>query len=98
MLIHADEVMKGEEVTGKARVEVFTVGLDVEKGERVKWVVNGGKYKASYLLAEEGMLIAETVVPGFEFEDHDFLTEERAEQILTAEQREELKWLMSEVH
>ena len=43
------------------------------------WVVEGGggKYKGSYLLpggedGEEGLLICETVVPGFEVGDHDF--------------------------
>jgi predicted cupin superfamily sugar epimerase len=44
VLIHADE--EG----GKKRVESFVVGKDVSKGERAVWIVEGGKYKASYLL------------------------------------------------
>lgn len=62
MVIHADEV--GAE-GGAARVEMFTVGGDLEKGERLQWVVEGGKYKASFL--EEGggegeLLIGEVCV------------------------------------
>lgn len=49
MVIHADE--EGE----KKRVESFVVGQDVEAGERVVWIVEGGKYKASFLVAEEGV-------------------------------------------
>lgn len=51
----------------KARVEVFTVGKDVAKGEKLQWIVDGGKFKASYLLPDdeeggktsEGLLISE---------------------------------------
>lgn len=84
-----------------ARVETFVVGADVEKGERVQWIVEGGKYKASFLLEceskdgrQEPLLISETVVPGFEFKDHDFLTMERFERLLGEEQRRELEWLV----
>lgn len=70
------------------RIETFVVGQDVAKGERLQWIVEGGIYKASFLLpdvaaeggrgeegeSKEGLLISETVVPGFEFCDHDFLT------------------------
>ncbi|KAJ4371872.1 hypothetical protein N0V86_008426 [Didymella sp. IMI 355093] len=97
VLVHDDEGEEGE----KKRVESFVVGKDVEAGERVVWVVEGGKYKASFLEAEEGidewesrLLISETVVPGFEFADHDFLTEETYEKILTPEQADELRWLI----
>ncbi|KAI9045206.1 RmlC-like cupin domain-containing protein [Aspergillus affinis] len=34
-----------------------------------------------------------TVVPGFEFADHDFLTAEMMDQLLTLEQVRELKWM-----
>ena len=37
---------------GKARVETFVVGHNVEKGERVQWVVEGGRYKASFLVPD----------------------------------------------
>lgn len=49
MLIHADE--EGE---GKKRVESFVVGKDVSKGERAVWIVEGGKFKASFLLPMNG--------------------------------------------
>ncbi|CAI7664998.1 unnamed protein product [Penicillium glandicola] len=85
----------------KARVETFVVGPCVEGGERVQWVVEGGKYKASCLLPDEpegegssGLLISEVVVPGFEFADHDFLRKEKMEELLTAEQVQELSWML----
>jgi predicted cupin superfamily sugar epimerase len=86
--------------TGKARVETFIVGQDVLGGERLQWIVEGGKYKAEALLKEsdggdgEGCLISETVVPGFEFADHDFLKRERFEALLTQEQVEEMGWML----
>ena len=43
---------------------------------------------------EEGLLISETVVPGFEFKDHDFLTKRRFESLVTEEQAKELEWLV----
>jgi predicted cupin superfamily sugar epimerase len=102
VVVHADEVEGGG--TGKkARVEVFDVGTDVLKGERVQWIVEGGKYKASWLLpdrpdggveSEGGLLISETVVPGFEFRDHDFLRGERLDELVGEEQAEEMRWLV----
>lgn len=41
--------------------------------------------------ADEGV---QTVVPGFEYADHDFLSEETFESIVTPEQAEELRWLV----
>ena len=62
VIIHADEVEKG----GKARVETFVVGHGSLKGEKLQWIVEGGKYKASFLLPDEeagtqsgGLLISE---------------------------------------
>lgn len=96
VLIHADE--DGEEKT----VESFVVGQDVEKGERLQWIVEGGKFKASYLLADEeggsesqGLLISETVVPGFEFVDHDFLSPDGLVELLGQQKAKELDWLLS---
>ena len=45
-----------------------------------QWIVEGGKFKASFLLPDteggnesaKGLLISETVVPGFDYRDHDF--------------------------
>lgn len=62
VIIHADKAKGGE----KAPVETFIVGHDIAKGERLQWIVEGGKYKASYLLPDEdgkdkseGLLISE---------------------------------------
>jgi len=96
VLIHADEPGQPK------RIESFVVGHDVNKGERLQWIVDGGKYKASYLLPDEeggkeseGLLISETVVPGFEFCDHDFLSPEGLRELLGSEKAEELSWLLS---
>ncbi len=62
VIIHADEV--GNE--GKARIETFVVGHDIHAGERMQWMVEGGKYQASFLLPDReggsesrGLLISE---------------------------------------
>lgn len=98
MIIHADGVQKGE----KARVETFVVGHNIQKGEKLQWVVEGGKYKASFLLSDiegssesEGLLISETVVPGFEFRDHDFMTADKLKDLVSIKQHDELYWLLS---
>jgi len=62
VLIHVDEKERGK----NARIETFIVGQDVHVGERLQWIVEGGVYKASYLLPDtegtresEGLLISE---------------------------------------
>ena len=58
VLIHDDEEVEGDEgcsVGGKKRVESFVVGNDVEAGEKCVWIVEGGKYKASFLEVEDGV-------------------------------------------
>lgn len=99
VVLHFDALETG----GKVRVESFVVGHDIAKGERLQWIVDGGKFKASFLLpdhdgaegSEKGCLISETVVPGFDYADHDFMT---VEQFLDAvpgqEERKELSWLL----
>ena len=74
----------------------------MEKGERLQWIVEGGKFKASFLLPDieggegsEGLLISETVVPGFEFCDHDFLSAQGLKTLVGLEQAKELAWLLS---
>lgn len=116
VVIHSDEVTRAshpsaygvedgesERVkwTGKARIETFIVGPNVEKGERLQWIVEGGTYKGSFLLSDEeggsesdGLLISETVVPGFEWGDHDYMKPERLEALVTGEQRKELEWML----
>jgi len=85
----------------KARIETFVVGHNVDAGEKLQWIVEGGKFKASYLLPDEdggkssdGLLISETVVPGFEFADHDFMSEQILDEWVTKEQADELRWLV----
>lgn len=78
VIIHPPETPGGG---GEVKVETFVVGGDVARGERLQWAVEGGVWKASFLLPDreggdgrsEGLLISETVVPGFEYEDHEFL-------------------------
>jgi predicted cupin superfamily sugar epimerase len=106
VIIHADEVMSEYDshagVRSKARVETFIVGQNVEKGEKLQWIVDGGKYKSSYLLPLEGedvsdnggLLISETVVPGFEYSDHDFMRVDRLEALVTKEQADEMRWML----
>lgn len=77
VIIHADEVVNGVRPAGQARIETYVVGQDVAAGERLQWVVEGGKYKASFLLPDEdsasaaaskdGCLISEVSFSGFLF-------------------------------
>ncbi len=101
---------KMEGISGEGwRMETFIVGKDVVKDERVQWIVEGGRYKASYLLPDtgggnedwddedgstNGLLISETVVPGFEFSDHDFLTAEKFLRVVEKKGLEEMRWLL----
>ena len=78
------------------------MGQDVGRGERLQWIVEGAKYKCSFLLpdgegregSQEGCLISETVVPGFEFEDHDFLRLEGLRELVAEEQAGEMEWMV----
>ena len=103
MVLHFDQLSK----SGGVEIETFVVGDDIAKGERLQWIVEGGKFKASFLLPDEsdesgqedgesrkGLLISETVVPGFEYSDHDFMTAEQLVESVGEEQREEVKWLL----
>ncbi|KAL8733550.1 MAG: hypothetical protein Q9181_003520 [Wetmoreana brouardii] len=100
VIIHADEKSDAKTV----RVETFVVGQNIHAGEKLQWMVEGGKYKASFLLpdrkgenqekSEEGLLISETVVPGFDFADHDFMPASKLADLVTEEQRLELEWLL----
>lgn len=83
-------------------IESFVVGQDVARGERLQWIVEGDHYKASYLLPDteggvssaEGLLISETVVPGFEYCDHDFLARDGLRELLGPERAKGLEWLV----
>jgi len=97
VIIHADEP--------EHRVETFIVGHEVAAGERLQWIVEGGKFKASFLLPDrdasgaetdksEGLLISETVIPGFEYFDHDFLVKQSLAELVGEEKAKELDWLV----
>ncbi|KIW29969.1 uncharacterized protein PV07_05753 [Cladophialophora immunda] len=100
VILHFDQ---RDPASGEAPIETFVVGKDIGKGEKVQWIVEGGKFKASFLLPDEeggdasqqGLLISETVVPGFEYADHDFMTAEHMAEALGKEHREELQWLLN---
>jgi len=92
VLIHADK---------DKRIETFVVGPNVAAGEKLQWIVEGGKYKASFLLPDSeggetssGLLISETVVPGFEYCDHDFLTLQGLRGLLGETASKDLEWLV----
>ncbi len=62
IIIHSDEKQDGQ----KARIEAFVVGQDIQRGERLQWLVEGVKYNTSFLLPDskggsesEGLLISE---------------------------------------
>ena len=52
MVIHP--VDEDEGTGGKARIETFVVGQDIDKGERLQWIVEGNRWKASFLLPDDG--------------------------------------------
>jgi predicted cupin superfamily sugar epimerase len=94
VILHFDR-----KVDGKVPVETFVVGPNIEAGEKLQWIVEGGKFKSSFLLPDDddqssgGLLISETVVPGFDYADHDFMTAEGMAE-LASQQIDELKWLL----
>lgn len=99
IVLHADEA--DIEVGSKVRIEIFLVGHDIANGEKLQWIVEGGKFKTSFLLPDrdseesrKGLLISETVTPGFEFADHDFMTANTMNDIATADQIKHLSWLL----
>ncbi|SCU78788.1 LADA_0A07624g1_1 [Lachancea dasiensis] len=80
-------------------VKSFKVGFDYSKGEVSQWVVPGGVWKASFLLPNDefdnGLLISEVVVPGFEYTDYKPFPGSEALTELVGEQRAlELKPLL----
>ncbi|KAI9763715.1 MAG: hypothetical protein M1839_006320 [Geoglossum umbratile] len=107
VIIHADEVEMDPDNPAagkrKARIETFVVGNNIDKGEKLQWIVEGGKYKASFLLPDgdenntsNGLLISETAVPGFEYQDNEIMTKERLNEVVDASQAEELAFLIRE--
>lgn len=99
-IIHILQRGKGQYVLTypDGRVKSFKVGFDYANGEVSQWVVPGEVYKASFLLPNEefsnGLLISEVVVPGFDFEDHSFMTAKELVDIVGEHRAEELKFLL----
>ncbi|KAK9481215.1 RmlC-like cupin domain-containing protein [Lipomyces japonicus] len=76
-------------------LETFTVGHDVANGEKLQWIVEGGDYKASFLISNEECLISEVVVPGFDYKDHNFMSSRDELVGLIGEERaSEWDWLL----
>ena len=85
VVLHADEK--------PCRVESFVVGKNVDKGEKVQWIVEGGKYKGTFVLPvedghddDEMVFISETAVPGWEVFDHDFLDRKGLEMLMEGDE------------
>ncbi|KAA8893857.1 RmlC-like cupin domain-containing protein [Sphaerosporella brunnea] len=81
------------------RLEEYVVGPDVESGERIMWVVEGGVWKTSAVEDGDGLLlISEVVVPGFEFRDHEFLDWESLVRLVGEQKAAELgRFLKKEI-
>jgi uncharacterized protein len=82
-------------------METFTVGEDVANGEMLQWMVEGGKFKANFLLPDpgeeasgKGCLMSETVILGFEYADHDFMTAEELMALVKEGEFGDLAWLL----
>ncbi|KAK3951718.1 RmlC-like cupin domain-containing protein [Pseudoneurospora amorphoporcata] len=100
VVLHADET--------PCRVESFLVGRNVEKGEKMQWIVEGGKYKGTFVLPvedpdgegdgkeDEMIFISETTVPGWEVFDHDFLDRKGLEMLMEGDEEKirQLEWLV----
>jgi len=103
-IIHALHRGRGRYVLihPEGRVESFIVGHDIQRGERLQWVVEGDVWKASFLLDtedgsqddNEGLLVSETVTPGFEYADHEFLSHEQLVKLLPKAKAEAIEWLV----
>ncbi|KAJ3721144.1 RmlC-like cupin domain-containing protein [Lentinula raphanica] len=85
--------------TDPPKVEKHIMGTNVSAGESRLLLVGTGVWKMSRLLPEDteyGCLITEVVVPGFHWEDHQFLTKGGFDELLeaaTGETKEKLKLL-----
>ncbi|QLL32442.1 hypothetical protein HG536_0C06110 [Torulaspora globosa] len=99
-IIHILQRGKGQYVLiyPNGRVKSFKVGFDYANGEVSQWVVPGEVYKASFLVPNEefsnSLLISEVVVPGFDFEDHSFMSEDQLLELVGKERAEKLKFLL----
>ncbi|KAK3378106.1 RmlC-like cupin domain-containing protein [Podospora didyma] len=95
-------VLHANETEENCRVATFAVGHNVAAGEKLQWIVEGGAYKASFLLPDQdgglessgGLLISETLVPGFEVYDHDFLDKGGLKKLVGEQGATDLGWLV----
>ncbi|QLQ79961.1 hypothetical protein HG537_0C06100 [Torulaspora globosa] len=99
-IIHILQRGKGQYVLiyPNGRVKSFKVGFDYANGEVSQWVVPGEVYKASFLIPNDefsnSLLISEVVVPGFDFEDHKFMSEDELLELVGKEKADKLKFLL----
>ncbi|GAO48886.1 hypothetical protein SAICODRAFT_30095 [Saitoella complicata NRRL Y-17804] len=77
---------------GSRDVIEYEVG---QESGRLQWIVTGEYWKASYLPeGEEGCLISEVVAPGFEFDDHEFMSKEELVRLVGEEKAKKYEWLL----
>ncbi|PYH94317.1 hypothetical protein BO71DRAFT_483902 [Aspergillus ellipticus CBS 707.79] len=81
---------------GGVEIETFVVGQDVARGEKLQWIVEGGDYKATFLIPDRESMEGGTVIPGFEYDDHDFLKREALVRMVTEKEFLQLQWLLRE--
>lgn len=78
-----------------------TVGPDAAAGEVRQLVVGGDEWKASEIPDEDlqggdkervGCLITEVVVPGFHWQDHEYLTKQGLQELFAGAPEEQAKY------
>ncbi|KAF7594142.1 hypothetical protein BBP40_009991 [Aspergillus hancockii] len=83
-------------------LESFTVGHDNNRGERLQWFVGGGSYSALFLLPDQTeqddtrLLISETIIPGFEYKNYEFLRAQDLREKVDEDVFESTRWLLRE--
>ncbi|KAL3464221.1 hypothetical protein BJX64DRAFT_286644 [Aspergillus heterothallicus] len=94
--------------TGRIFIETVAalcLRFTVAEGDRrgiLQWIVEVRDYRASHLLPDNdgnqssGLLISETVEPGLEMADHDFLIPCGMDELLTEEQARESAWSLTD--
>lgn len=103
-IIHILQKGRGQYVliSPEGEVKSFVVGFNHSKGEVSQWVVPGGVWKASFLIPsdesghgheDDHLLISEVVVPGFEYDDHQFLPDDKLVDLVGEQRANELSFL-----
>ncbi|KAH7881368.1 RmlC-like cupin domain-containing protein [Lentinula edodes] len=86
--------------TNPPTIEKHIIGTNVSAGESRQLLVGTGVWKMSRLLPEDmdhGCLITEVVVPGFHWEDHQFLTKGGLHELLENVKGEEKETIMKQL-